>query len=147
MPNSFARLRSVTTINNDDTQMANGENPSIGVVQITDKRQAELVAECRKRPYLDGRFFEPDLSIPTVNGIIVGICQLCKAKSIHRPIKGSFQTLSNYTTHIQVNNLTCLIPNSNLNLELLKELDVLGVQLSLYFNWNQKFIIEIHISE
>ncbi|KAH0543136.1 hypothetical protein KQX54_000376 [Cotesia glomerata] len=95
------RLSSATSSNTNDIEMTNGENPTISVVQVTEKRRAELAAECRKRPYLDGRYFEPDLSISSVKGTITGVCQLCKAKSIHRPIKGSFQTSSNYITHIQ----------------------------------------------
>ncbi|XP_057331849.1 uncharacterized protein LOC130671788 [Microplitis mediator] len=74
----------------------------LGVVTNIEGAKKELAKHCRKRPYLDGTYYVPDLDKSSLNGIIVGICQLCQTESnkLHT-ISGSLQTPSNYNTHIK----------------------------------------------
>ncbi|XP_057336374.1 uncharacterized protein LOC130674944 [Microplitis mediator] len=88
----------------DDIEMVDSSivQTPIGVVQDINARKIDLSDECRKRPYLDGKFFVPDLNQSTLNGTIVGICQICRTENNKtHSIKGSFHVPSNYSSHIK----------------------------------------------
>lgn len=98
----------------DDEQVEvscrNGENDSpagcsVPKEQIKDLEQLkkELLIECNRRAYLDGTFFSPDLDKLSLDGSVVGICQICKRENgKHHTISGSFKASSNYVKHLKV---------------------------------------------
>lgn len=74
---------------------------SPGRNQYEEERITELMRECDKRAYLDGRFFKVVPEETILNGHITAICQLCpQEKKFH----ATFRSPSNFYKHLQVLN-------------------------------------------
>lgn len=58
----------------------------------------QLVEECEKHAYSDGKYYIIDTEKSSLR-VLVGVCQLCLH---HQTIRGSFKAPSNFTTHIKV---------------------------------------------
>lgn len=66
-----------------------------------------LEDECKRRGYLDGTCFSPDLS-RSISTKLYADCQLCmKQWNKTKPILGTLKVLSNYKTHLQVCQADC----------------------------------------
>lgn len=89
--------------NNSETEMASTSfanilNPSENTIE-----RESLEEEYKKRSYLDGTWFVPDLSKSTSTGKVYGICQMCKVDfNKHSVISGNLNSSSNFKTHLKV---------------------------------------------
>ncbi|CAG5090554.1 Protein of unknown function [Cotesia congregata] len=114
---SVIEIRTTCVVMSDDSSVSSSQDlvlahdedmneqepeTELGRVQNVQEIKNQLIAECNKRPYLDGTFFIPDLEKSSIDGTVVGICQICKKDhNKNHSIRGSLKALSNYISHIK----------------------------------------------